>query len=69
MNVDHENTIRALRDQAPLATRPWRCRLGIHLWEKYSMPVVQSRGLWTYVEQTRYCACCGKIDRYVLEKH
>lgn len=68
MNINHENTARALKEQPLFATRQWMCRLGIHTWLMWSKPAVNKRGAWSYVEQYRSCGCCGKHERKVLSK-
>ena len=68
MNIDHENTIRALKDQDLLATNQWWCRFGIHTWEKFKAPVKTRRGVYDYIEQYRNCAFCGCTDRRLLDK-
>lgn len=68
MNVEHENTARALRDEPLFATRQWWCRLGIHTWMKWNDPVKTTRGVYTFIEQYRQCGCCGKAQRKELHK-
>jgi hypothetical protein len=68
MNVEQENTMRALKDQELLATNQWWCKFGIHTWEKYKAPVKNRRGVYDYIEQYRTCACCGRADRRQLDK-
>lgn len=68
MNIDQENTMRALKDQELLATHQWWCRFGIHTWEKFKPPVKTRRGAYDYIEQYRICACCGQAARRQLDK-
>jgi len=68
MNVEVENTARALRDQPLFATRQWYCRFGIHTWLQWLDPVKQRRGSYDYIEQFRKCGCCGKAERRQLSK-
>jgi len=68
MNVEVENTARALRDQPLFATNQWKCAFGIHTWLLWSKPGMNKRGAWSYVEQYRHCGCCGKSQRRVLSK-
>lgn len=68
MNIQHENTARALRDEPLFATNQWLCAFGIHTWLKWSKPALNKRGAWAFVEQYRTCGCCGKYQRKVLSK-
>lgn len=68
MNVDKENTFRALKDQDLFATRQWWCRFGIHTWLKWGPPIKNRRGAYDYVEQFRECGCCGHVERRQLSK-
>ena len=68
LDVEKENTLRALKDQPLFATHQWRCRLGIHTWLKWREPQVSRRSTWTYIEQLRECGCCGKFERRTLCK-
>ena len=61
MNVAHENTARALRDQ-PLITKSKLCRFGIHTWEQWSKPYLPKGGEGTGSIQHRYCASCNKAE-------
>jgi hypothetical protein len=68
MNISHENTARALRDEPLFATRQWLCRFGIHTWLKWHDPVKQRRGAYDFIEQFRACGCCGKVQRREIDK-
>jgi hypothetical protein len=68
MNVDKENTFRALKDEPLIARHQWWCRLGVHTWTKYDPPVKIQRGVWLHVEQHRTCVCCGAFDTKLLSK-
>jgi hypothetical protein len=68
MNIDHENTVRALRGDAPIATHQWWCRLGLHTWLMWTEPKMTRRGVYNYIEQYRACACCGKASRRLMSK-
>jgi hypothetical protein len=68
MNIEQENTIRALKDQNLIAKRQWWCYFGFHLWTKWTHPKMVKRGLDDVCEQYRECACCGKYERKVLFK-
>lgn len=68
MNVEKENTLRALGDKELFATNQWSCALGIHTWLKWGKPGLNKRGAWTFVEQYRQCGCCGKSQRRILSK-
>lgn len=59
MNIDQENTIRALKDETLIATRLW-CKFGFHVWERWSDPYVPKGGYKTI--QHRYCVCCHNAD-------
>jgi len=63
-----ENTFRALKDQAPLVTR-FLCYVGKHSWTKYTEPEDETRGIYTFRIQKRYCAGCGLFDEKTLWKH
>ena len=69
MNIEHENTVRALADKELFATRQWWCAFGIHTWLKWSKPYQSTLGVYTFVEQYRTCGCCGKAQRKVLAKN
>lgn len=56
MNIEHENTVRALKDQGPIVER-WQCRVGFHRWLKWSDIEKKSSNLYAY--QRRYCADCN----------
>lgn len=58
MNIEHENTIRALRDEMPLVTSRW-CAWGIHQWEQWSKVYVPKGGYKNV--QHAYCARCNRI--------
>jgi hypothetical protein len=70
MDIDAENTFRALKDERPIAKRQWWCNsLGIHTWTKYDRPpVTTNEGGYTVVAQYRECACCGIINRKVISR-
>lgn len=68
MNLHHENTARALKDEPLFATRQWLCRFGIHTWLLWGKPVSNRRGAYVMVEQFRTCGCCGHASRRVLSK-
>ena len=69
MNIEHENTARALKDEPLLATTPWRCRFMLHVWTKWTTPVTLKRGIYLHTEQYRQCSCCGKAQIYHLMKN
>ena len=68
MNIEHENTARALKDQPLFATNQWYCRFGIHTWIQWNDPIKIRRGAYDFVEQYRKCGCCGKAERRELDK-
>lgn len=68
MNVEKENTFRALKDLPALATHQWWCRLGIHSWLPWQDPVKNRRGAYDFVEQFRVCGHCNKAERRILSK-
>jgi hypothetical protein len=68
MNIKHENTKRALKDEPLYATRQWLCRLRIHTWLMWDTPLKSRRGVYDYVEQYRQCGCCGKVERREIAK-
>lgn len=68
MNIDHENTVRALAGKELFANNQWFCAVGIHTWLKWKSPVKTRRGVYDYVEQYRECGCCGKAQRKLLSR-
>ena len=70
MNVDHENTVRTLKDEPPIATGIW-CRFGIHRWTMWSDGQwIRDRdysSLQNYI-QNMNCVHCNKMKtRQVLQ--
>ena len=55
MNIEHENTVRALKDESPLVNSVW-CRFGIHRWTQWN------KGQW--IKDKDY----SSIQHYVLNK-
>jgi len=68
MDVEKENTMRALAEKPLFAKRQWWCAFNIHTWLEWSKPVDNKRGAYRMVEQYRVCGCCGKAQRRVLNK-
>ena len=68
MNIEKENTMRALQEKPLLAKKQWWCACSIHTWMPWKAPVVNKRGTWTFVEQFRSCGFCGQTQRRVLSK-
>ena len=68
MNIEHENTVRALAGKELFAGRQWMCRFGIHTWLKWKDPVKSTRGVYHYIEQYRACGCCGQVQRKLLAR-
>ncbi len=67
MNIEKENTFRALKDE-PLLIESWLCRFGWHRWEKWSNPYIPKGGSNNL--QTSSCACCNKVRVYsVKDQH
>jgi hypothetical protein len=64
---EEENTFRALRDEAPLATGLF-CWAGLHKWTKWSKPLHRREGVYEIDYQTRSCAHCGEIAVKQLRK-
>jgi hypothetical protein len=60
MNIDEENTFRALKDQAPIATSRW-CFFGIHTWERWGKAYKPKQNSSKHI-QTRHCVHCNKLD-------
>jgi len=58
MNIEHENTVRALADRPLIQRSPW-CNFGIHTWEQWSKPYIP-KGDHKNI-QHRYCASCNKV--------
>jgi hypothetical protein len=63
-----ENTLRALKDQAPLVTR-FLCYVGKHKWTQYTEPTDEKRSMYTFRIQQRHCAGCGLYNEKTLWKH
>lgn len=61
MNVAHENTARALRDQT-LITKSKLCRFGIHTWEQWSKPYLSQGHNGSGSIQHRSCASCNRVE-------
>lgn len=59
MNIEHENTKRALAEQPLLQKSKW-CNLGIHTWEQWSQPYTPKGASQSI--QHRYCASCNKVE-------
>jgi hypothetical protein len=68
MNVEKENTFRALSAKPLLATHQWWCRIGIHGWLPWRDPVKNRRGIFDYIEQYRVCGHCGRAQRRLLAR-
>jgi hypothetical protein len=68
MNIEKENTFRALKDEPLLAKHQWRCRLGLHSWMPWEEPISIRHGTWDFIEQYRRCGFCGKAQRHILSK-
>ena len=58
MNVEAENTFRALKDETLLVSSMW-CRVGWHTWEHWSDPYLPSSTAKHNI-QHRYCCHCNK---------
>lgn len=61
MNIDKENTFRALKDQ-PAIISSWLCRFGWHRWTEWSEVYLPKGGAANI--QHAHCACCNKIRVY-----
>ena len=68
MDVEKENTARALKELPLLATRQWHCRFGIHTWLKWDNPISRRLGTYSCILQFRECACCGKVKMRTISK-
>jgi hypothetical protein len=58
MNIDQENTLRALKDE-PLIVNSWLCRWGWHRWTQWSEVYLPKGGNANV--QHAHCACCNKM--------
>ena len=58
MNIDQENTWRALQDEVPLVTS-WLCRFGWHRWSQWSEVYLPKNGANNI--QHSHCDCCNKM--------
>ena len=63
-----ENTFRALKDEAPLATGRW-CWLGLHKWTKWSSVLHRREGGYDIDYQIRNCAHCNTFKINQLRKY
>lgn len=68
MNIDKENTMRALNSKPLFAQKQWRCALHIHTWLPWGDEVYARRGPYDYIEQYRSCGYCNLIQRKVIFK-
>lgn len=68
MNVDKENTFRALSEKPLLARKQWKCACGLHTWLPWKDPIKNRRGTYDYIEQYRACGFCNKVQRRVLSR-
>lgn len=64
MNIKHENTVRALRDELPIVISIW-CRFNFHLWTIWCEPF-QRKGDVTIHRQTRHCVHCNLTQEKTL---
>ena len=62
------NTFRTLQNQRPLITR-LLCYIGKHNWTKYTQPMDEKRGMYTFRIQQRHCAGCGLYNEKTIWKH
>ena len=64
MNVDQENTFRALQDKDLIVTS-WLCRWGFHKWTKWNNDQ-QYKDLYgaKFVIQRRHCVHCNDFDEH-----
>lgn len=60
MDVEKENTFRALKDEALLVTSIL-CRFGWHQWEQWSAPYLPGKNGERNI-QHRYCHHCNKAS-------
>lgn len=58
MNVEKENTFRALKDD-PLLVSSWLCRFGWHYWTQWSEVYVPKNGQYNF--QHAHCGYCNKM--------
>ena len=58
MNIEAENTFRALKDD-PLLITSWLCRFGWHRWTQWSEVYLPKNG--TNNIQHAHCDCCNKM--------
>lgn len=60
MDVEQENTFRALKDDPPIARWQKRCMLNWHRWTEWSEAYIPQNGKFNI--QHRHCADCNKMD-------
>ena len=69
MDIDQENTVRALADKPLLARRPWVCAMGLHTWTQWSTPRNNTDKYGRrIVEQYRGCGYCNKTQWRTVTK-
>lgn len=69
MDVDKENTFRALAERPLLARRQWYCTFGLHVWTQWSTPRNNTdKYARPIVEQYRGCGYCNRSQRRIVAK-
>ena len=67
MNIEHENTVRALKDEPSIVNSVW-CRFGIHRWTFWSNPgVLKDKWGTRAFFQTKECVHCGLVAKRRIE--
>lgn len=59
MNIDQENTVRALKDATPIVNSKW-CFWGFHTWEQWSKPYQPNKNSSRMIQHA-YCVCCNVV--------
>ena len=60
MDVEQENTFRALNDEPAIALWQWRCKFKWHRWTCWSNPYIPNNGKFNV--QNRECVDCNLVQ-------
>lgn len=68
MNIEKENTMRALNGKPLFAQKQWRCALYMHTWLPWKDPILSRKGFYEYTEQYKSCGYCNYTQHRVISK-
>ena len=60
-----DNVFKTLKEEPLIVTNPWKCRLGLHRWQKWGDVRKESY----YMTQERYCDSCNQYQKKNFGKH